>query len=64
MAKIRNITSEIYELRYAGVSLGTAQPDGILEIPDDVAKDLQFPETIWSVVTPPAKKTTTKESAE
>lgn len=62
MAKIRNITGDTYELKYAGVSLGVAGPDGVLDIPDDIAKKLEFPESIWSVVTPAAKKTA-KESA-
>lgn len=62
MAKIRNITDDTYEIRYAGRSLGIAPPDGVLDIPDDIAKDLEFPESIWSVVAAPAKKTA-KESA-
>ena len=56
MAKIRNITTETYELRYAGLSLGWAAPDAVLEIPDDVFKQLVFPETIWSVVAKPGAK--------
>ena len=56
MAKIRNVSTDTLELRYAGRVLGVAEPDGLLEIPDEDAKALEFPESLWTVVTPPAKK--------
>lgn len=54
MAKIRNVSTDTLELRYAGRVLGVAEPDGVIEIPDEDAKSLEFPETLWNVVTPPA----------
>ena len=56
MAKIRNVSTETLELRYGGRVLGVAEPDAVLEIADEDAKNLDFPESLWTVVTPPAKK--------
>lgn len=54
MAKIRNVSDDTLELRYAGRILGVAEPDGVIEIDDEDAKHLGFPESLWNVVTPPA----------
>lgn len=50
MAKIRNVSNETLELRYAGRVLGVAEPDGLLEIDDADAKALEFSEALWDVV--------------
>lgn len=68
MAKIRNVSDDTLELRYAGRVLGTAEPDAILEVPDDVAKNVEFAESLWSVVATPRKhadkdKSPSEESA-
>jgi hypothetical protein len=56
VAKIRNVSTDTLEVRYAGSVLGVAEPDGLLDIPDEVAKTLEFPESLWSVVTPASLK--------
>lgn len=56
MAKIRNVSTDTLELRYGGQVLGVAEPDGLIEVDDQIARTLEFPETLWNVVTAPAKK--------
>ena len=56
MAKIRNVSTDTLELRYGGQVLGVAEPDGLIEVDDQIARNLEFPESLWNVVTPPAKK--------
>lgn len=56
MAKIRNVSNETLELRYGGRVLGVAEPDGLLEIDDADAKALEFPESLWDVVSAPTSK--------
>ena len=53
MAQIRNVSTDTLELRYGGEVLGVAEPDGLIEIDDKVAKDLEFPESLWDVAKAP-----------
>lgn len=52
MARFRNKTDaavEVYLNGHArGGAMGTVQPDGILEVDDEVAKAHVWPETTWS----------------
>ena len=52
--KVRNVSDDTLELRYAGRVLGVAEPDGLLEIADEDAKHLEFAESLWNVVDKPA----------
>lgn len=56
MAKIRNVSDDTLELRYAGQTLGVAEPDGVIELDDKLAKSLEFPESLWSVVSTSTRK--------
>lgn len=54
MAKYRNVSDDTLEVRYGGQHFGPAEPDAEIEIPDDIAKRLEFPESLWKVVSQPA----------
>ena len=52
--KVRNVSDDTLELRYAGRVLGVAEPDALIEIPDEDAKHREFAESLWNVVSAPS----------
>lgn len=45
-----------HEVVVAGRTLGTVRPGEVLEVPDEVAKDVAWPDSLWEDATSPAKK--------
>lgn len=58
MAKVRNISDDVLVVPLLGNV--TAEPDEVIDVPDKMLEDYDWPETVWSVVTAPASKTLTK----
>lgn len=52
MAKLRNKTTDTLETRVAGRRYVT-EPDGLLEVPDDVFDAHAWPGTVWDEVETP-----------
>lgn len=53
MAKLRNTSDDTLETRVGGRSY-TTEPDGLLDIPDDVYLAHVWPETLWAEVDVPS----------
>lgn len=60
--KLRNISADTLSLALPELTL-TAEPDELIEVPDDVYDRYAWPDTVWSVVGTP-KKTVTKTAKE
>ena len=54
MAKLRNISDDTLFVPCLGGVI--VEPDCVVDVPEDLARDLDWPETVWAVVTPPKKK--------
>lgn len=54
MAKLRNISNDVLVVPALGGV--TVEPDQVVDVPDDLAEEMDWPETTWAVVAP-AKKT-------
>lgn len=51
MAKVRNVSNDILELRLSGGDWrANAAPDEVVEVPDDLFKAHAWPEDLWTVV--------------
>lgn len=63
MAKYRNTTKRALEVRLPEWQ-GKAEPDEVVDVPDEIAKKYDWPETIWSPVETEkhTRKRTTEES--
>jgi hypothetical protein len=65
MAKYRNVSPAAVEVycnaHPRGGPMGIVEPDGILEVDDEVARAHSWPESIWSEVNAPKKETAKKK---
>lgn len=60
MAKLRNVSADTLELRLNGGDWSaTAEPDQVVEVPDDLYEQHAWPEDVWAVVS--TRKTKNEE---